>query len=485
MKTLLLNDCSHYHSGSLLVTKMLYRYMRQCGMERVEDADEAQLLIINGEGTMHHDAPRSRELLAQCATRRADQRVVLLNSTWQSMTPPPGLSLAVARESLSEQEMRQGGIAPEIRRLPDLSLTSKHRPDYVGGSGLMVIDSVWPAETAWLKEIAREMGGRMIYLCEDKREPEAIMDELATADLVLTGRFHGIMFAALAGAPFLAARSNSHKTPGFLADYDLQEALVTNAAEARAKLPSGGVRFDRRLLPGIQAAWQACFESLHQCQPIPVPLPMAEAPARLETPVVPKAKAVLSCPAHVWSRPKSIVLVGNGPSLLGKGLGDIIDAHDEVVRFNEFALAGHEADVGTRVTFWSTCSKSLRPASGELPARVICVHGDTKLAHETREVLRVPAAFYKRLTAEIRAISKHAHASDVRPTSGFIVARWLLESGCPRIHLAGFDHFRKHESRQHHYWQARAYGRPFEHDGDAEAELLSPYATDRRVIYLT
>jgi len=228
------------------------------------------------------------------------------------------------------------------------------------------------------------------------------------------------------------------------------------------------------------------FEHIRACKAVPLEAakPAAEVVKPVAKPV--KTKPVASCPAHVWSRPKSIVLVGNGPSVIGKGLGPVIDAHDEVVRFNEFALRGHEHDVGTRTTLWSTCGKSVKPFdAAELPERVICVHENTRLAHEPLEVLRIPAAFYEQLAVEIRAISKHARAAEVRPTSGFLVCRWLLASGCPRLHLAGFDHFRKDATRQHHYWQAKTYGRPSEHDGDAEAELLSPYAADRRVIYLT
>lgn len=45
---------------------------------------------------------------------------------------------------------------------------------------------------------------------------------------------------------------------------------------------------------------------------------------------------------------RRIALVGNGPSVLGRGLGADVEAHDCVVRFNYPRLSGFEADVGRR-----------------------------------------------------------------------------------------------------------------------------------------
>lgn len=46
------------------------------------------------------------------------------------------------------------------------------------------------------------------------------------------------------------------------------------------------------------------------------------------------------------------VVVGNGPSLIGGELGKYIDAHDCVVRLNNFALGGYQKDVGSKTDIW-------------------------------------------------------------------------------------------------------------------------------------
>jgi len=49
---------------------------------------------------------------------------------------------------------------------------------------------------------------------------------------------------------------------------------------------------------------------------------------------------------------KTVVLVGNGRSLLGKANGAIVDGHDVVGRFNFFRTKGFEKDVGQRTDLW-------------------------------------------------------------------------------------------------------------------------------------
>lgn len=53
---------------------------------------------------------------------------------------------------------------------------------------------------------------------------------------------------------------------------------------------------------------------------------------------------------------KSVAVVGNGPSEIGKGKGKEIDAHEIVIRFNNYHLSGYEEDYGTKTDIWICCS---------------------------------------------------------------------------------------------------------------------------------
>ena len=49
---------------------------------------------------------------------------------------------------------------------------------------------------------------------------------------------------------------------------------------------------------------------------------------------------------------KSVAIVGNGPSEIGKKLGSEIDSHDIVIRFNNYDTVGFEEDYGEKTSIW-------------------------------------------------------------------------------------------------------------------------------------
>jgi hypothetical protein len=55
---------------------------------------------------------------------------------------------------------------------------------------------------------------------------------------------------------------------------------------------------------------------------------------------------------------KTVAIVGNGPSELRKGKGAEIDAHDIVIRINNYTIDGFENDYGTKTDIWVKCSNS-------------------------------------------------------------------------------------------------------------------------------
>ena len=53
---------------------------------------------------------------------------------------------------------------------------------------------------------------------------------------------------------------------------------------------------------------------------------------------------------------KTIAVVGNGPSEIGKGKGAEIDSHDIVIRINNYQTKGFEQDYGSKTDIWVKCS---------------------------------------------------------------------------------------------------------------------------------
>jgi hypothetical protein len=241
----------------------------------------ARLVVINGEGTLHHGKKAAARLLAVVdhPTTRG-KPVALVNALWQDnpatwAAQADRLALASLRDSRSLAAFTAMSRAP-ARLVPDLSLTERISP--AGPRrGVVVGDSVLPEATDLLRDIAvagghalvpslsrlpRPNGSPLLRLWRRLSEGPTVWDRLARspgfaldrdeaahavrtaqAELVVTGRFHGACYAMAAGTPFVALSSNSWKL----------EALVEDAGLARWRLatPEG--------MPGLLAGGQAAL----------------------------------------------------------------------------------------------------------------------------------------------------------------------------------------------------------------------------------
>lgn len=200
-----------------------------------------------------------------------------------------------------------------------------------------------------------------------------------------------------------------------------------------------------------------------------------------------KVKAVQfhNMPAAPPVRPdESCLLIGNGPSAVLDGKRELVDSFDQVVRFNQFKIKGFESSVGTKTTLWSTFGRNTVPQDDVKPDRAIFIHGDNgDPAWEMKELWRIPRSYFD----SIMPAWKYAvgdQGNKLLPSSGFLVASWLLDQGVKKIHLLGFDHFEKHRTGQHHYWVSRSFKKPKEHDGDFESSMFKKWEAEGRVVYL-
>jgi FkbM family methyltransferase len=182
-------------------------------------------------------------------------------------------------------------------------------------------------------------------------------------------------------------------------------------------------------------------------------------------------------------RDETCLLVGNGPSAALDGNGARVDSFDQVVRFNQFKIKGFEDCVGTKTTLWSTFGRGMVPHDDIRPDRAIFIHGDNgDPAWAMKELWRIPLSYFNQIIPEWEN-AKGQNGNRLLPSSGFLVASWLLDQGVKQIHLLGFDHFEKQRSGQHHYWNSRSYKRPKEHDGDFESLIFKKWEQEGRVVY--
>jgi len=174
------------------------------------------------------------------------------------------------------------------------------------------------------------------------------------------------------------------------------------------------------------------------------------------------------------------ILVGNGPSLLGSGLGRRIDAAGRVVRFNNFKTAGHEVDVGSRTTDWFSYSPR---SDGSVPAAALLTTSTSFTPPGVDRIERIPRSTIDAAISLVRSASRSPRRDSVIPSSGLVAALHFIRAGQP-VSVAGFDHFSKHASRLHHYWVDAPFAQPMEHDGEAEAEIFSGWSAEGRLGFL-
>ncbi len=154
-----------------------------------------------------------------------------------------------------------------------------------------------------------------------------------------------------------------------------------------------------------------------------------------------------------------IVIVGNGSSLLGNGLGGIIDSHEIVVRFNRFETKGFVPDVGRKTSIWF-CNRNVNHSSLFRVLRhesytEIYVHtwGDRHEAALTFQraleeidrsarIVEVPASTYEEMRKFI--------GTDYRFFSTGAIAVWLMIERFGKVDLVGFDWWRN-PARIHYF----------------------------------
>jgi len=278
-KVLVMGDMRdlHHHGCEAVIAEL------QAGLERAglsvwrmlagidwhdaeEDCLHADLVVINGEGALHHGRPNVRGVI-ELAERRGSRPTALLNTSW--FDNPPELSarlrafrMLCTRESLSAREIAAHGSRPEV--FPDLAVLHAlrsglvHRPR----NGFMTTDSTKPGLTRRLRALAgargwdycpvlafpnfprpgaksrkirmRTMLARMAgplarWLVSPRYHAHAIGDaetrdyllRLAESAGVVTGRFHVVCFALAMRVPFVAVASNTPKIEALLKDAGL------------------------------------------------------------------------------------------------------------------------------------------------------------------------------------------------------------------------------------------------------------------------
>jgi hypothetical protein len=229
-KVYFLNDTSGTkHAGCRAVMRSLRHHLRDVeiiGTHRVGGTsfdsdliDACDVVFVNGEGTIHHNSARANLLLsALAAGQERRKRTFLVNALFQQDHDRyPGtlerLDWFSVREPASARCAGKFGGRPAVLldSAADQLFLGSGRPLF-NASGVLK-GGTHPASPAAgifdrieVPELSISAGSF-----------EDLVATLRTADVYLTGQHHGVYAAGLAGIPFVAAPSNSHKIEALIA----------------------------------------------------------------------------------------------------------------------------------------------------------------------------------------------------------------------------------------------------------------------------
>lgn len=224
------NDTTRYHYGCKQVVDYITKDLLSAGykvlsyvssqsvargLEDVQIAsliDMADLVVINGEGTLHHDAPAAKNLLnvVRIANRKGKQ-VAVINALWQEMTLDEETiealknSYICVREIKSKNELLKSGINADIAL--DLSYHEGQGEEGFLRSGVVV--GGWYGRKPY-----RPKGAQVIDIFQTSWKD--CVKILQNASCLITGRHHEIYAAARARCPFIAFSGNSWKNESLI-----------------------------------------------------------------------------------------------------------------------------------------------------------------------------------------------------------------------------------------------------------------------------
>lgn len=216
---ILLNDTSFCHKGCIHLMNILKSYYspdkifkQMDNFTPIKDLPAKSTIIINGEGTMHHNArPAIKMLKYGHEAIKAGHRVELINSVWQAMDKKyldiiKEFHNVEFREVLSHREAEEVGIIT-----PDVSIHYDVPYKKISSTDVC-IGGFFPSKTAPLKLNWPHKCDRINVFETDWDD---LVNQIRGAKVVVTGRHHEMYAALAARTPVITIPGNTWKNAGF------------------------------------------------------------------------------------------------------------------------------------------------------------------------------------------------------------------------------------------------------------------------------
>lgn len=183
----------------------------------------------------------------------------------------------------------------------------------------------------------------------------------------------------------------------------------------------------------------------------------------------------------------SIIIVGNGTSLLDSENGNLIDSYDVVLRFNMFEIAGYEKYVGTKTDIWySVIGLNKKSFRASIPYSKIYwmswewnVDSDKKY-QEYCEFFKEKNIYVEKVSKEVQdEIVDYFELKKYKSFSSGIFGIWTMLKLYKNVTITGFDWWHR---QLHHY--SDNYPRGHMHNPSIEFSMINKLILENKVKFL-
>lgn len=270
--------------------------------------ESVQLIIVNGEGTIHHDSLAGRWLLQVGAFAKARGiPAVLVNCGWEANGPEMvamlddfALLSFRDRQSAAVMRGRPCRVVPDLSMYPVGNVPTPSRSNGIGFtdsvdrfkalaldncqkiSGGQTISIIYSDEGAvgyfrFLRagvslrsDVSPRVLGRILRMRHrlwraGSADTEAFLARLTALKLLVSGRFHACTLALVTETPFVAISSNTGKIDGLIADAGIESwrgDISLETASIHAAASRGWSSIERQALREYRFAAQVQAEAL-------------------------------------------------------------------------------------------------------------------------------------------------------------------------------------------------------------------------------
>lgn len=233
----IVNDTSRFHFGSAAVMDHIFTSVDRLGWDiaasffgnsfmyekREPPIDESiiessDVIIINGEGSIHHDWPMS-VFLMDFIERYKHKKICLANTMWQDMSAASeaklqNAALVIARDPESHREISRF-FKGELHLAPDFSSRVKPPLSPMSDQGIVYGGFYWNQHAKMagvaVKDLALKSLAENSVVDVTRDNWHVTVNKLRSSRLLVTGKFHEVMAAIVARCPFLFCPVSTHK----------------------------------------------------------------------------------------------------------------------------------------------------------------------------------------------------------------------------------------------------------------------------------